>query len=72
MNKQLLGMGMAALAAIFWGAMGSAGQYLLQKCGFVPLDLISIRMLLAGSLFVGLELFLNIYRPGIFYQLRLL
>lgn len=59
MNKQLLGMGMAALAAIFWGAMGSAGQYLLQKCGFVPLDLISIRMLLAGSLFVGLELFLN-------------
>ena len=51
-------MGMAGLAAVFWGSMGVAGQYLLQNCHFTPMDLISIRMLLAGSIFVGIEFFL--------------
>lgn len=49
---------MAGLAAVFWGSMGVAGQYLLQNCHFTPMDLISIRMLLAGSIFVGIEFFL--------------
>ena len=48
MNKTLKGMAMAGLAAVFWGSMGVAGQYLLQNCHFTPMDLISIRMLLAG------------------------
>lgn len=51
-------MTMAGLAAVFWGSMGVAGQYLLQNCHFTPMDLISIRMLLAGSIFVGIEFFL--------------
>lgn len=51
-------MAMAGLAAVFWGSMGVAGQYLLQNCHFTPMDLISIRMLLAGSIFVGIEFFL--------------
>ena len=58
MNKTLKGMTMAGLAAVFWGSMGVAGQYLLQNCHFTPMDLISIRMLLAGSIFVGIEFFL--------------
>ena len=58
MNKTLKGMAMAGLAAVFWGSMGVAGQYLLQNCHFTPMDLISIRMLLAGSIFVGIEFFL--------------
>ena len=49
MNKTLKGMAMAGLAAVFWGSMGVAGQYLLQNCHFTPMDLISIRMLLARS-----------------------
>ena len=52
MNNTLKGMTMAGLAAVFWGSMGVAGQYLLQNCHFTPMDLISIRMLLAGSIFV--------------------
>ena len=51
-------MTMAGLAAVFWGSMGVAGQYLLQNCHFTPMDLISIRMLLAGSIFVCIEFFL--------------
>lgn len=47
---------MAGLAALFWGAMGVAAQYLLHNCHFTPMDLVSIRMLLAGSIFVLLEL----------------
>ena len=47
-------MTMAGLAAVFWGSMGVAGQNLLQNCHFTPMDLISIRMLLAGSIFVGI------------------
>lgn len=58
MNNTLKGMTMAGLAAVFWGSMGVAGQYLLQNCHFKPMDLISIRMLLAGSIFVGIEFFL--------------
>ena len=58
MNNTLKGMTMAGLAAVFWGSMGVAGQYLLQNCHFTPMDLISIRMLLAGSIFVGIEFFL--------------
>lgn len=50
MNNTLKGMTMAGLAAVFWGSMGVAGQYLLQNCHFTPMDLISIRMLLAGSI----------------------
>lgn len=46
---------MAGMAAIFWGAMGVAAQYLIQDCRFTPLDLISIRMLIAGSVFVAIE-----------------
>lgn len=55
MNNTLKGMTMAGLAAVFWGSMGVAGQYLLQNCHFTPMDLISIRMLLAGSIFVGID-----------------
>ena len=58
MNNTLKGMTMAGLAAVFWGSMGVAGQYLLQNCHFTPMDLISIRMLLAGSIFVRIEFFL--------------
>lgn len=58
MNNTLKGMTMAGLAAVFLGSMGVAGQYLLQNCHFTPMDLISIRMLLAGSIFVGIEFFL--------------
>lgn len=54
MNNTLKGMTMAGLAAVFWGSMGVAGQYLLQNFHFTPMDLISIRMLLAGSIFVGI------------------
>ena len=32
MNNTLKGMTMAGLAAVFWGSMGVAGQYLLQNC----------------------------------------
>ena len=34
MNNTLKGMTMAGLAAVFWGSMGVAGQYLLQNCHF--------------------------------------
>lgn len=53
------GMVMAGLAALFWGAMGVAAQYLLHNCRFTPMDLVSIRMLLAGSLFVAIEFVLK-------------
>lgn len=43
---------MAAGAGVFWGSMGVGAQYLLHYCRFSALDLVSIRMVIAGTLFL--------------------
>lgn len=55
MSQFVKGMAMAGTAACCWGAMGVAGQYLMQNCHFSPMDLVSIRMLIAGGIFVIIE-----------------
>ncbi|WP_300937129.1 EamA family transporter, partial [Turicimonas muris] len=49
-NKVALGISLALGAAVSWGAMGIAAQYLLHYCRFEAIDLVSIRLVSAGIL----------------------
>lgn len=49
------GVGLSVSAAVFWGSMGVCAQYLLQQCSFTPLDLVSMRLVLAGLILLILE-----------------
>ena len=49
------GIGLAIAAAVFWGAMGVCAQYLFQQCSFTPLDLVSMRLVLAGLILLIME-----------------
>ncbi len=71
MSQFIKGMAMAGTAACCWGAMGVAAQYLMTYCHFSPMDLVSIRMLVAGGLFVLLEAIArkgDVFRP--FFNLQ--
>ena len=43
-TRTLIGIGLAALSGIGFGAGGIAAQYLFTYCRFTPLDLVSIRL----------------------------
>ena len=47
-TRTLIGIGLAALSGIGFGAGGIAAQYLFTYCRFTPLDLVSIRLFGAG------------------------
>ena len=49
------GIGLAIAASVFWGSMGVCAQYLLQQCSFTPLDLVSMRLVLAGLILLIME-----------------
>lgn len=49
------GIGLAIAAAVFWGSMGVCAQYLFQQCSFTPLDLVSMRLVLAGLILLIME-----------------
>lgn len=53
-NKVALGISLALGAAVSWGAMGIAAQYLLHYCNFEALDLVSIRLVFAGFLLLAI------------------
>lgn len=55
-NNVVIGISLALGAAVSWGAMGIAAQYLLHYCHFEAIDLVSIRLVFAGLLL------LTIYR----------
>lgn len=54
--KSLFAVLLAILASIFWGAMGVCVQYLFETSDITPLNLVSMRLLLAGILLVALNL----------------
>lgn len=56
-GKRALGTSLAMGAGIFWGSMGVSAQYLLQKCGFFPMDLVTSRLLIAGVVFLFITKF---------------
>lgn len=49
------GLWLASLGALLWGGMGIACQYLLQDRGVPGWWLMSVRMLLAGALLLGVD-----------------
>ncbi len=52
-HRVAAGIGLISLAGILWGAMGTAVQFLFQVAhGFNPLDLVALRQICAGTLFV--------------------
>lgn len=54
--KSLFAILLAVLASVFWGAMGVCVQYLFETTDITPLNLVSIRLPLAGLLLVALNL----------------
>lgn len=50
MNQHIKGILLAASGAVFWGASGIAGQFLLSTKNFSPEQLTDIRLLAAGIL----------------------
>lgn len=52
LSNKALGTLLAMGAGIFWGSMGVSAQYLLQRCDFLPLDLVSGRLVIAGFSFL--------------------
>lgn len=57
MNERKKGLLMVCLGASMWGGSGVAGQYLLQNCGFSTGWLVVSRMLLAGVILLGIDVF---------------
>lgn len=49
-NKVGLGIILALISAISWGCMGICAQYLLHYCRFQAIDLVSLRLVLAGTI----------------------
>lgn len=66
-SKLSTGILLAAAAGCFWGTMAVSGQYMIQKCGFGPEELTTLRLGGAGvfMLFLG---FLS--DPKIFRSLK--
>lgn len=54
-RNYLQGILLACAAGFFWGSMGVAAQYLLQRASFEVFDLVSIRLLGAGLLLLLYE-----------------
>ena len=50
LSNSTKGILLALLGASAWGAMGVAGQNVLQHFSFTPWDLVSLRLLCAGSI----------------------
>ncbi len=60
-GQATLGIALITAAGVLWGGMGTAVQYLFQVSdGFNPRDLVALRQILAGLLFVGAAL---LFRP---------
>lgn len=55
MPHALKGVLLASFAGFCWGSMGVAAQYLFTRCGFLPQDLVSIRLMGAGTLLLAFE-----------------
>ena len=71
-TRTLIGIGLAALSGIGFGAGGIAAQYLFTYCRFTPLDLVSIRLFGAGLILLlayGIATRRNFFRD-IFRNLR--
>lgn len=52
-HRVALGIACIVIAGLLWGAMGTAVQFLFQfSQGFNPLDLVALRQLCAGTVFV--------------------
>lgn len=49
------GATLAAAASVFWGSMGVCAQYLIQQCSFTPLNLVSLRLVIAGIILLIIE-----------------
>lgn len=66
-RSNLTGVGLVLLAGILWGAMGTSVQYLFSSGAFkTPLELVTLRQLCAGSLFV---LVMSLVRPQAIWKL---
>lgn len=71
-TRTLIGIGLAALSGIGFGAGGIAAQYLFTYCRFTPLDLVSIRLFGAGLILLlayGIATRRNFFRD-VFRNLR--
>lgn len=71
-TRTLIGIGLAALSGIGFGAGGIAAQYLFTYCRFTPLDLVSVRLFGAGLILLlayGIATRRNFFRD-IFRNLR--
>ena len=66
-RSNLTGVALVLLAGILWGAMGTSVQYLFSSGAFeTPLELVTLRQLCAGSLFV---LVMSLVRPQAIWRL---
>jgi len=66
-RSNLTGVALVLLAGILWGAMGTSVQYLFSSGAFeTPLELVTLRQLCAGSLFV---LVMSLVRPRAIWRL---
>ena len=66
-RSNLAGVALVLLAGILWGAMGTSVQYLFSSGAFeTPLELVTLRQLCAGSLFV---LVMSLVRPRAIWRL---
>ena len=54
-SNTIKGTSLALLGACLWGAMGVAGQNLLTRYNFTPMDLVAVRLLAAGVLFLFIK-----------------
>jgi drug/metabolite transporter (DMT)-like permease len=59
MNSQqrIAGFGLAIFAAITWGVSGTFGQFLFSQRGINPGWLVTLRLLVAGSILLMIALF---------------
>lgn len=64
MNPNLKGILLISTGTILWGACGVLSQYLFNTHGFQPIWLVTIRLLFAGTLLLGVDYLL--YRENIF------
>ena len=57
-----LGIALIIAAGLLWGGMGTAVQYLFSSNeSFTPLQLVTVRQLSAGALFIGAA---SLFMPG--------